>query len=212
MGNGKHVWGWFVVFMIAFWSTPIFISVESTKERIQSELSNVNAQFGELTHNKVVENSNALYQAMIIDTGLQGWILSRAVTTKVQSDAEVLYGKSIGESSRKTNGYLSNALANFYGLTLRVQLLAMWIPLVVPFLLGAVVDGYATRKIKLATIGFFSPTAFSASSHILIGVTCLPLLYLITPIVMSPFWVPLMAVGAAVALRVVIRNAQRFSD
>ena len=212
MENGKHIWLWIVIIMVAFWSTPIFMSADSSKRRIQSELNSVHAQFGEEAHNQIVDNANHLYQVLIIDTGLQQFVDNRAVTSKEMKDSEQLYGKSLTLTGTATNAYLTNALANWYGLTLRVQLLLIWLPLTAPFLLGAAGDGYVTRKIKLSSIGFFSSNAFSASSHLLIFFCFLPVLYIISPIAMSPFWLPLMAIIAGFAIHIVIRNAQRFWD
>lgn len=212
MENSKHIWIWIVLFMAAFWSVPIFVSADASKLRIQKELETVYHQFGEQAHNQIVDGSNALYQSLIVNTGLHQFVLNRTVSNAAQKQTEQLLGQTVTVSSNATNNYLSNALANWYGLTLRVQILLIWLPLVIPFLLGAVVDGYVARKIKLSSIGFFSANAFSATSHLLIGLCCLPVLYLIAPMVMSPFWIPLMAVIGAIALRIFIRNAQRFWD
>lgn len=212
MENGKHIWIWVVIFMVAFWTLPIFITADQSRQRIHDELQTVYQQFGETAHNNIVDNANKLYQSLIIDTGIQQWVSNRTVTDQAQKATQQLLGQTVTEGATATNSYLSNTLANWYGLTLRVQLVLIWIPLILPFLLGAVIDGYVVRKIKLSSIGFFSSNAFSATAHILIFICCLPVLYLIAPMVMSPFWIPAMAIAAAIALRIFIRNAQRFWD
>lgn len=209
MSNGKHFWIWFVLFMAAFWVTPLLITDQQSKERIGAELATVAHQFGEETHNRVVDNANALYKALILDTGVQAIIAERVVNQIEQKQSERFYGKTLTRLSDRTNNYLANAATNFYGLAIRTQLLLMWLPLLIPFLLGAVADGYASRMIKMSAFGYFSPAVFSAAAHTLIFLVCLPLLYLIVPFVMSPFWIPVMAVLAAIALRQVIINAQR---
>ncbi|MDN0082493.1 DUF4400 domain-containing protein [Crenobacter sp. SG2305] len=210
MSNGKHLMAWFIVIMVAFWSTPLFITDAQNKERIVTELGTVASLFGEKTHNLVVDNANSLYQALVIQTGLQAVIDARVVSREQQQQSEHFYGQTLTKMSERTNTYLSNAASNFYGLSIRTQLLVMWFPLLIPFLLGAAADGFACRLIKLSSFGYFSPGVHSVAAHALIFLACLPILYLIAPFVMSPFWIPFMALVAAVALRQVIINAQRF--
>lgn len=209
MKHQTHFKGWFIIIIIGFWLLPIFISEESAKTRVLEEIGKVQSQFGEVASNHVVEGANSTFDFMVVRTGLLEWAMRGEVSKEAQTQTERVMGRVVSTGTSFTNRYVRGAIANVYGLFFRLQMLLVWMPLMIPFLIAIVIDGYVARKMKMSSFGYFSPAAFQLANHTLIFMIMLPAAYLVLPFVMSPMWVPFLAIAAGFAMRLAIKHAQR---
>ena len=103
----------------------------------------------------------------------------------------------------------ASAAALLYGACVRLLIMLAWLPYLLPSLAAAAVHGLVRRRIKLESFGFISPTVYAASSHAVIGLTFLPLLYLLAPLALPALLVPIWALASAAPLIGLLANIQR---
>lgn len=95
-----------------------------------------------------------------------------------------------------------------HAVTLRAVLAAAWLLVLLPLWLAVLVDGLALRARKFETLGFQNPTAFTLGLHLAIVLAALPLLYLVAPFPVTPWFMPWWSLAAALPVGFALTHAQ----
>lgn len=210
MKISSHLLFWLTIWGMMFLASPLVLSQDGQIARIKDEISSIKLAFGTAKADEIVSDSSGIYRRLFIDT-------------KVLTEENKLYTKSddregtVGgftaaparSMSNLTNGYLRALSVNVYGLFIRWNIFLHWSIFILPFIMAAFVDGFVTRKIKFAQFGFISPMAYSFSMHIILFLTFIPLLYLVMPLPITPYFMPTWAMIMAFPINMLVSNTQR---
>jgi hypothetical protein len=205
---GQHVLKWLVFAVVGWLLLPVLIPATDALARIQREIAQVQVLFGDEDAVQVVKRANVVFDRMVAGSGLLDG-MQRLYVPEQQRRGNALPGDLISNLTGKTNGYLASAGTLLYGAFVRLFIMLAWLPYVLPFLAAAVMHGLVRRRIKLESFGLINPTLYALSSHALIGLFFLPLLYLIAPLPLPPLFVPIWALAAAAPLIFLLANIQR---
>lgn len=210
MKVSAHVVFWVSVWGILFLASPLMLSSEGQVRRIQKEIDSVKVAFGSDKTKAIINDANETYRAYFIETG---WLSeeNKLYTQQSSKRNEVDDVVSAGAKamSNVTNGYLHALSVNVYGFLMRWEIFLHWWLFILPFVVAAFIDGYVTRKIKFSQFGYMSPMAYSMSLHIIVFLIFIPLLYLVAPLPISPYFMPGWAVVMGVPINLLVSNTQR---
>ena len=149
------------------------------------------------------------YNAIFIETGL----IKKTRAAYVSREEQELGAAVVGGASRAVTGLTNNYLDTFAALTyvmiLRVMIFMSWLPFILPFLLAAVGEGVTRRKIKYATFGQYGAALYAGAMHMSVLILILPVLYLMAPLPLTPFFIPFWALIAAIPVVASIANASQ---
>jgi hypothetical protein len=93
-------------------------------------------------------------------------------------------------------------LQRFYGF-------AMWLPMLIPFVVAAAFDGATVRRIKLLTFGMSSAAVYGGAMHGLVILIFVPLYYACWPFSVTPMLVPFWFIALAMVIKHLVANLQR---
>jgi hypothetical protein len=124
------------------------------------------------------------------------------------SKSEKLIGGA-ANVARKTNKYILTFAAMIYAVTMRILLFSAWLPFILPFLFASAVDGYARRQIKFVEFGEYGATIFASALHISVLLLATPILYFISPIPITPYFVPIWGFMVALPVSIMVSNANQ---
>jgi hypothetical protein len=206
----QHARFWLLTMLVILLVMPALIPGDSVLDRLRRESDAIVDLFGPGYGGAVVRSANAIYRTAFVETGLETMVAAgnTAVREQRRVDPVAHAGQQAG---RFFNGYLYSALVHAYGVIQRGVLGCFWLVILAPLLLAVVVDGVTIRRIKVATFGSFSPTLYSAGTHAVVLAIFLPLLYMTFPTYVSPWFLPLFALGAAIPLSLAVANAARMA-
>ena len=191
-------------------ASPLLLSKDGQVNRIKSELEMVGGVFGQEKMDEITQEASSKYKFLFFDTGYlteQSKLYARPMTPG-EKGVEAIR-EPTETFARTTNAYLLALSVNVYGLLVRWGIIAHWMLFILPFLLAAFVDGFVTRKIKFSEFGFISPMAYSFSLHIIIFLLFVPLLYLVAPLPITPYFMPGWAIFMGFPIILMISNTQR---
>jgi len=210
----SHLIFWLSVWMLLFIGTPMIISPASQMNRIKEEIRSVNFVFGTLQEDAIVSSANKTYKSLFLDTGIL--IENNKLYTKnvvKTREFEDIGSNASGMLSSLSNGYLHSLSINIYGLLIRWGIFLHWSIFILPFIVAAFIDGFVVRKIKFTEFGFISPMAYSFSIHVILFLIFIPLAYLVAPIPISAYFMPVWALIIALPINMLVGNTQRlFAD
>jgi len=205
---GRHIGLWLILLAVATLLAPAVLPAQGVAGRVNSELSMVVSALGASQAKQIVDAANRQYEALFVENG---WVRSAAAA--YVEDPAVPHADRFMPWVRRltsaTNGYLLSLAGIGYAMLVRLNILAVLMPYVVPFLLAAMIDGAVRRRIKLMSFGFVSPVALSVALHSVVALAFLPLLYVILPLPVSPLVVPFWAIATAMSLMLLAANIQR---
>lgn len=204
----RHIGLWLILLAVAALLAPAVLPAQGVAGRMNDELGMVVSALGTGQAKRIVAAANRQYEMLFVRNG---WMRS-AAAAYVEEPAVPHPDRFlpwVGRLTSATNGYLLSLAGMGYAMLVRLNILAVWTPYVVPFLLAAMIDGAVRRRIKLISFGFFSPVALSVALHSVVALAFLPLLYLILPLPVSPLLVPFWALATALPLMLLTANIQR---
>ena len=191
---------------LALLAVPAFLPPESAQARLTSEYDSSALIFGEQKVGDITQHANSAYQTVVGGLGLENLIESGYVKRKDVEDLQIAKGLN-NVMSITTNRYLESMLLQIYGVFFRGALMLHWLVYVGVFLIAAIVDGAMQRKVKQELIQMNAPIKFALGLHAAIFMVFLPLAYLLLPIAVTPWFMPIWAVVIAYPMAKAIANA-----
>lgn len=203
---GKHILIWLCALLAMVLIIPVFASPSAIWGAIQKEAAMMSSTFGLEDAETIVRKAGAVHHTIFVQSGIEGALKSMSSSPEQQRNAIPGTGQMLAHA---TNSYIEALGAMIFGVAMRIVIMFSWLPYVVPFLLAAVGEGYARRKIKFATFGQYGVLVYAGSAHAIIVLMMVPLLYLIVPFAMPPIFMPFWALVAALPIAVMIANASQ---
>ncbi len=206
----RHSLLWLLAIIAIFLFAPLVITHAEYRACIERELADASQWYGDEEVEAIVARANGLYGMAMVTTKIDPIIRKNFV--KPIPSREVAPGVAIPKSMESYTDHLmeywGNLLENVWLFCLRLSHSWSWIIYLTPFLLAALFDGIMTRKAKLASFKYTSPTIYNLSWHaIIFMVACSVVAFaVITPI--TVFYYPIILTGICMLVRLVISNIQ----
>ena len=205
----KHVFLWVAICFALMLAIPIVSSPQAMWENARTELGLIESAFGTGDTVALARTATETYNAIFIDTGLIQKTRGAYVSREEQELGEAMVGGASRAVTGLTNNYLDTFAALTYVMILRVMIFMSWLPFILPFILAAVGEGVTRRKIKYATFGQYGAALYAGAMHMSVLILILPVLYLMAPLPLTPFFIPFWALIAAIPVIASIANASQ---
>jgi hypothetical protein len=205
-----HIVFWICVWGMVLLASPLMLPMEGQIARIKKEIELTRGAFGDAQVAEIIQDASSTYKAIFIETGYltsNSKVYTKPMTAE-QKQLTILE-KTTEKFATVTNGYLTALSVNLYGVMVRWGIFCHWLLFIAPFLVAAFIDGFVVRKIKFSEFGFISPMAYSFSLHGIIFILFIPLLYLIAPLPITPYFMPGWALVLSFPIMLMIANTQR---
>lgn len=210
MNIAGHLRLWMGILLVLVFLVPVAMSSAEAKRRVFVEADWAANVFGDERFNKVAERANGAYDLLIVKPGLRDFI-EKGQTTERDLHSQGVFERPQRAFAGLFNDYLETLALQLYGLFFRGAVMLEWLMFIGLFLVGAIVDGVARRRVKLSTGGFHSPVKFTWAVHTVIVIAFAPLIYLLLPLAVTPMFMPYWTMATAIPLSVAIANAVRIS-
>lgn len=204
---GRDIFLWALLIVIEVVGLTLMVNQPWVKGQIVKERQLMVGTLGLTSARQVVQEANATYQAGFVRTGMEAESYRMFAPQPSQTRGPTWNG--LDRYTGKFIKRLDTFWLAVYQATVRVTLLAQWLPYLLPLLLPALVEGFCRREVKKTNYGYTSPNRFHAASHGLIALVFLPILYLFLPIAITPLVVPVWGIALAALLIVLGANLQK---
>ena len=207
MGNRQHIGFWLGVVFIAFLLSPLLRSSEDMQSYALEEIAQIRGALGDEVGNRVVSFANALFDETPL--GELAQTASNARHTRDERKLSYEVAGPLGElASVGLNGYLEGMMVQTYVVAMRGAIVLTWALILFPMLLAAVYDGLMARRVKREEFGVIRPATFSLTGALIIPLLCMPAVYLVLPMNVSPLLAPAWALLVALPLSLMVSNMQ----
>jgi hypothetical protein len=201
---------WLFTIIVVFLFAPLVISQKDYEECIRKELTEASDWYGAEEVQVILDRTNKIYDATMVSSGLDPSI--RKYFVKPTPSKELAPGVTLPAAmspyADRLMEYWGNLLHNIWLFCFRLSHSFSWLFYLAPFLVAVFFDGLMTRKAKLASFRYTSPTLYNLSWHLIIAMAAVSLVAfsVITPI--NIFVYPIVLTGMGVLVRVVLSNIQ----
>lgn len=206
----RHGLLWLFAITVIFLFAPLLMSTSDYENCVDAEFRAVADWYGEEEGRRIVDRTNWLYERAMISTGVDPLIRKHFV--KPMPSSEIAPGvhvpPGIHPYAQHLMNYWRNFLYNIWVFFFRVAHSWSWVLYLTPFLCAIVFDGVMTRKAKLASFKYTSPTIYNLSWHIVIALGAMSLLAFSVTTPLSVFFYPGVITLMGVLVRLVIANIQ----
>lgn len=203
----SHIKLWIIALFLMVFVVPAIMPPSMARARLDSEYLSSSEIFGQERVAIITTRANFVFEAVIGAIGIDRIIAAGYVHEK---DTKGIIAEGLNtEASKVTNGYLQSMMFLLYGIFFRGSLMLQWLLYVGFFLFGAVMDGIAQRRIKQEMIRMNAPVTFSIMIHTVVFIFFSPLAYLLLPVAVTPWFMPIWALAIAYPLSKAISNAAK---
>jgi len=206
----QHARFWVIVLFVGCLLMPALVDGDSAMGRLKRESAEIAQIFGPRYAAMIVGAANGIYRTLFIDTGLEAGVAAGHTTRNDQRRVAPIADGS-ERAGAAVNGYLYSALVHVYAGLQRGMLVVFWLVALSPLLIAVVVDGLTIRRVKVAAFGSFSPALFAIGTHAIVLAVFTPLVYMMFPTYVSPWFLPICAVVGAIPLSLAVANAARIA-
>lgn len=204
----SHLKLWIILLFLAIVAVPAILPPEMAEARLLSEYESSVEIFGAKRVDSITAGANGLYDVIVGGLGINKFIQTGYVKEK-DTDKLIIAKKANKRAASFTNRYLQSMTLQIYGVFFRGNLMLQWLVYVGFFLCAVIVDGIMQRKIKQDLIQMNSPIQFAVSIHIVIAIIFTPIAYLLLPIAVTPWFMPIWTLVIALPLSKAIANAAK---
>lgn len=201
----SHVKLWIIALFLMIFVMPALMSPSTSRERLDAEYRSSAAIFGAERVSIITARANGVFDAVVGGIGIDRLIAAGYVKEK-ETRGVIAQGLN-QEGSKMTNGYLQSMMYLLYGIFFRGSLMLQWLLYVGAFLFAAVVDGVTQRQIKQELFHMNAPIKFSIMFHTVVFIVFTPLAYLMLPVAVTPWFMPIWSIAIAYPLSKAIANA-----
>lgn len=204
----------FVTLLILGLLEIISISFLTNASQIQTEISKevelARDWFGDTNTDNIITSSNDAFRKYFKDSGLVAWSYT---ITQTNDDQLTRAGGWLDRMGHAAFEWVDSRIDTFwdvvYMAVMRAEISTTWIYFSIPVLIPAVIDGIVVREIKKRTYGYTSSVKVQTVVQLLPFVLCIPIIYLLAPMAITPGMMLFWAVSFAIALHIYAANVQK---
>lgn len=203
MDTSTHIRFWILMILAAFLLSPLVRDSKSMESYVATELQMTRDTFGNDVADWLENKAGLVYRMMPSD------VLERV---QIKGDGmrrtkQVVPGPGVAVTVA-FNNYVQGLVTNMFVATLRMFIVMVWLFVLAPVFLASLVDGFSQRAIKRAEFGAIRPAAFALTSIMVVPMAMAPLIYLVTPMTISPLATPMWALLMTLPLALMVSNMQ----
>ena len=203
----RHTLLWLIAIVAIFIFSPLVLSQSAYRECYQKELSIAHDFYGPEEVSSILQRAQRIYGFAMVDTGLDAGIqnLNTPIITK-EISPNVDLPKYLWPFADQMAGYWSGLLDNIFLFCLRLSHAWLWLGYLTPFMFAIIFDGVMTRRAKLASFQYTSPTVYNLSWHVIIAIVSISFFCfsITTPVTVYAY--PLVISIIGVLVRLVLSN------
>lgn len=199
-----HIKLWLALLLLVFLATPMIASEQQLRANAGHELQLMRAALGKEVTNTIVRLANGIHNALFVRTGVMDGLQGKTTYEAERRNAGHSLGGGFYTFTSVMNNYLLSMIILLYITILRLVMVAQWLPFLLPFLAAAAVDGVVQHKILHASVAVSNPVKLKLALHALVAGMALPVLYLLSPFAISPYFMLVWAIAVAFPLVVLI--------
>ena len=207
MKNSAHIGFWMTIVVVGFLLNPLFRAGPSMERFLRQEITETRSALGDETTLRVIGFANLVFE----DTPLHA-IAELSNAAKTSNEDRTLTRSVAGAGGlvmvNLANSYLQGLMLESFVVAMRFAIAVVWLAILAPFLIAAIFDGFMQRKIKRAEFGAIRPATFTIAGMVVIPMMAAPLVYLVSPLSLSPLLAPVWAFLVALPLGLMISNMQ----
>lgn len=196
------IWSAIVILLLLF--TPFTASEKRLQSIASHELSLMERALGRAGTNAIVTQTNAVYDDLFVKTGVLGGLRKSTTHEEDRMSAGSNLGSAFYHFTTAMNNYLLGFITLMYLSLLRLIMLIQWAPFLVPFIVAAIIDGMTQHKILHESVMVSNPVKFKWATQLLMIGLALPVVYLFSPMAITPYFILGWAVVMALPLMSVV--------
>lgn len=206
----RHGFLWLLAIVLIFLFAPLLNSQSDYESCVKTELDTAATWYNSESIKDVVDRTNAMYSTILVRTGIDPLIRKHFVKPLPSKEISpgVSLPKYIAPYADHMMEYWGNFLQNFWMFFFRIAHSITWVIYLMPFLLAIIFDGVMTRKAKLASFKYTSPTVYNISWHVIIAIVAMSLVAFSVVTPLSIFFYPMAITLIGMLVRLVISNIQ----
>lgn len=207
----EHIRIWLIITIFSVFVTPAMVNKQIYGDHIKSEQAVLLETLGDESGMKIIKQADSIYNSIFVDSGLQGWVISKYAAPKKDDDliGNSKAGEKLSEGTRKMGQYMIAFFMNIYEGIFRSLQLAYWLTFAGPFVMAAAFDGVMQRKIRIATFHYSSPAIYNSMWHVMIVIIFATFIYCDSPLPIYPMTFPILLLVIAMMVRAMLANLQR---
>lgn len=195
---------WSAIVLLLLLITPFTASEKRLQSIAGHELSMMEQALGRTGTNSIVAQTNSVYDDLFVKTGVLGGLRKSTTDEVDRLSAGSNLGSAFYHFTTAMNNYLLGLITLMYLSILRLVMLIQWAPFLVPFIAAAIVDGITQHKILHESVMVSNPVKFKWATQLLMVGLALPVIYLFSPLAITPYFILGWAVAMALPLMSVI--------
>lgn len=200
-----HIRLWLILIFLMMLVIPFFVPPEQARARVTAEYEAATSIFGVERASEIASSANTLFTDFMNGTGLANMINAGYVTE--QETRNQLVAQQVNQDMAVvSNKFLLTLTTQLYGVIFRTKLMLHWLVYVGVFLVAALIDGISQRQIKSELLQMHAPIKFAMATHMGVVVLFTPLVYLLLPISVTPWFMPIWAVVMAWPISQTVTN------
>lgn len=206
----RHGLLWLFAIIVIFLFAPLVVSQEDYQLCVEKELVTAGEWYDVAEVQSILDRANGLYNGAMVKTGVDPLLRKHFVKPipKKEVAPGVQLPKSLSGYADHLMEYWGNFLYNIWIFCFRVAHSWSWIIYLTPFIVAIIFDGVMTRKAKLASFKYTSPTIYNVSWHMIIALSAIALVAFAIATPLSIFFYPVVITAMGVLLRLLISNIQ----
>lgn len=206
----RHGLLWLIAIILVFLFAPLAMGQKDYETCVESELLASESWYGDEEVASILGRTNRIYRMVMIESGIDPLIRKHFVKPSPSKDiaSGIHLPTVVAPYADHLMDYWGNLLYNIWMFFFRVAHSWSWVGYLTPFLVAIVFDGYMTRKAKLASFKYTSPTVYNLSWHLIIAIIAISMVAfaIVTPL--SVFFYPCVLTLIGILARLLISNVQ----
>lgn len=204
MNHKSHLGLWLALVVVIFLLTPVMKNGAAMESFVRHELEVTKLTFGAKTGAWIEQKADVVFRFYTPAASVKTAAVDREGLDRTR---RVVSGPGVA-LFKNFNAYIYGLVLNMFVAVMRMFIFAVWLLVLCPVFVAAVIDGFVQRSIKRAEFGAIRPAAHSVAKFIVIPLFVAPILYFVLPLPISPLSSPMWALIMVLPLSALVSNTQ----
>lgn len=201
---------WLVATLMIFLFAPLITTPDEYIATIDREIQDSRQWYADSEVQRIASNGEKIYRLVMVSTGvdpaLKKYMIKEAPSKEIAPNKKM--PDHLAKWTDKFLDYWAGLLCNIHLFCFRLANSAAWFMYLLPFLAAIFFDGLMTRKAKIESFKYTSPTIYNLSWHLMIAIICFSIVYFAMSVPISVFFYPAAITGFGLLMRALIGNIQ----
>lgn len=204
----KHALIWLITSVLTLVFLPGLLNPQTYMSEVKSDQRHLAEEIGEHSASIIIDTTDRIYNKLFEESGLHPWVNAHYANGLTPKN-ELFQENNTDKITKFLKTYTGTFFISMYESTFRLTQLGYWAVVAFPFFLAAAFDGLMTRKVRIISFHYSSPTQYNAMWHLIIILFAGTFVYSNTPFPMPAPIFPLLVFAASMGIRALLANLQR---